>query len=51
MGSELHEKITNILFEEVGKIKVHIIDPNSSILEIDYELIANRIINETKGLM
>lgn len=51
MSSELHEKITNILFEEIGKIKVHIIDPSSSILEIDYELIADRIINETKGLL
>lgn len=50
MTSELHEKITNILFEEIGKIKVHIIDPNSSILEIDYELIADRIISETKNL-
>jgi hypothetical protein len=47
LSSELHEKITNILFEEIGKIKVHIIDPNSSILEIDYELIADRIVNET----
>jgi hypothetical protein len=51
LSSELHEKITNILFEEIGKIKVHIIDPNSSILEIDYELIADRIINETKKLL
>jgi hypothetical protein len=48
--SELHKKITNILFEEIGKIKVHIIDPNSSILEIEYELIADRIINEIEDL-
>lgn len=50
MSSELHKKITNILFEEVGKIKVHIITSDSSILEINYDLIADRIINETKGL-
>jgi hypothetical protein len=48
--SELHKKITNILFEEIGKIKVHIIDINSTILEIEYDLIADRIIKEIKKL-
>ena len=36
--------------KEVGKIKVHIITSDSSILEINYDLIADRIINETKSL-
>jgi hypothetical protein len=48
---ELRKQITNILFEEVGKIKVHIIDINSTILEIEYDLIADRIIEEMKKLI
>jgi len=51
MSKEIHETITNILFEEIGKIKVHIIDMNSTILEIEYEKIADRIIKEVKGLI
>jgi hypothetical protein len=51
MSKEIHETITNILFEEIGKIKVHIIDMNSTILEIEYDLIADRIIEEIKKLI
>lgn len=46
MNYQLRERIIEILFEEVGKIKVHIIDPNSSILEIEYEEIADKILQE-----
>jgi hypothetical protein len=49
MHKELRERIIEILFEEVGKIKVHIIDPNSSILEIEYEEIADKILQEMKN--
>lgn len=48
MNSQLRERIIEILFEEVGKIKVHIIDPNSSILEIEYEDIADKILQEVQ---
>ena len=51
MNKKIQEEIINILFEEVGKIKVHIIDMNSTILEIEYEKIADRIIKEVKGLI
>lgn len=46
MNYQLRERIIEILFEEIGKIKVHIIDPNSSILEIEYEEIADKILQE-----
>lgn len=46
MNKEIHRRIVEILFEEIGKIKVHIIDSNSSILEIEYDDIANKIIQE-----
>lgn len=46
MKDQLRERIIEILFEEVGKIKVHIIDQNSSILEIEYEEIADKILKE-----
>jgi hypothetical protein len=46
MRRDLKERIIEILFEEVGKIKVHIIDSNSSILEIEYEEIADKILQE-----
>lgn len=49
MHKELRERIIEILFEEVGKIKVHIIDPNSSILEIEYEEIADKILQEMQN--
>ena len=48
INSQLRERIIEILFEEVGKIKVHIIDPNSSILEIEYEEIADKILQEVQ---
>ena len=50
MSKEIHKIITNILFEEVGKINVHTIDMNNAILEIEYDKIADRIINEIKEL-
>jgi hypothetical protein len=50
VSKEIHKIITNILFEEVGKIKVHTIDMDNAILEIEYDKIADRIINEVKGL-
>jgi hypothetical protein len=50
MSQETHKAITKILFEEIGKIKVHTIDMNNAILEIEYDKIADRIINEIKGL-
>jgi 16S rRNA C1402 (ribose-2'-O) methylase RsmI len=50
LPEETHKEITKILFEEIGKIKVHTIDMNNAILEIEYDKIANRIINEIKGL-
>ncbi len=46
LEQSLRKRIIEILFEEVGKIKVHIIDPNSSILEIEYEEIADKILQE-----
>lgn len=48
INSQLRERIIEILFQEVGKIKVHIIDPNSSILEIEYEDIADKILQEVE---
>jgi len=49
MKDQIRERIIEILFEEVGKIKVHIIDPNSSILEIEYEDIADKILEEMRN--
>ena len=50
MSQETHKAITKILFEEIGKIKVHTIDMDNAILEIEYDKIADRIINEIEGL-
>lgn len=46
MNQDLHKRLAEILFEEIGKIKVHIIDENNSILEIEYDDIATKILQE-----
>jgi len=50
MSQETHKAITKILIEEIGKIKVHTIDMDNAILEIEYDKIADRIIDEIEGL-